>query len=178
MASQKAFFFNQNYCVGCHSCETACKVKNKLDIGMSWRKVATIESEINGRMVERYLSHACMHCEDPQCVRVCPVRSYTKREDGLVIHDESKCVGCGYCVYACPYEVPKINPNTKKAQKCSGCYDLIDAGEQPACVRGCPVQVLKMDDIKKLDSNGAVKEALGFKILPTNPSMRFAKMKK
>ena len=111
-------------------------------------------------------------------MKVCPTGAYTKREDGLVIQDKSKCVGCGYCVYACPYQTPVLNPNTKKVEKCDGCYDLIDAGEQPACVRGCPVQVLKMEDLEKLDSSGAVKDAIGFSTFDSIPSIRFAKAKK
>lgn len=178
MGSQKGFYFNQNYCVGCHACETACKVQNKIDLGVFWRKVNVVESEINGRLVERYLTHACMHCKDPQCAKVCPTGAYTKREDGIVIQDNSKCVGCGYCLYACPYQAPKLNPNSKKAEKCNMCYNLIDQGEEPACVRGCPVQVLKIDDLEKLDANGAVKEALGFSVFATNPSIRFVKLKK
>ncbi|SHN60192.1 4Fe-4S dicluster domain-containing protein [Desulfitobacterium chlororespirans] len=177
MAGQKAFLYNQNYCVGCHSCETACMVKNQVDVGVSWRTLDSFEVEINGRMVERYLSHSCMHCAEPQCASVCPTKAYTKREDGLVIQDHDKCVGCGYCIYACPYQAPKMNPYTKKTEKCTGCYDLIDAGEQPMCVRGCPVQVLKIEDIDKLDAEGAVKEAIGFQAFATNPSMRFVKIK-
>ena len=179
MAKQKAFYYNQNYCVGCHACETACKVYHKIDVGMQWRKVDTLEIETGGRMVERNLSLACMHCADPACVKVCPVKAYTKRaEDGIVVHDPNKCVGCGYCIYACPYQAPKLNPNTGRAEKCNMCLELLEQGEDPACVRGCPLQVLKVDDLDKLEAIGEIKTCVGFPVFNTGPSIRFAPAKK
>jgi DMSO reductase iron-sulfur subunit len=173
LGNQLGFLYNQKYCVGCQACETACKNRNKVDVGVRYRIVEHFEKEVNERQVDRYLSHACMHCEKPACAEVCPVKAYTKREDGIVIHDQSKCVGCGYCLYACPYQAPKMNPNKHKAEKCNLCYDLMDAGEQPACVRGCPLQILAVGELAELESKGAVKEGLEFPVFKTNPSIRF-----
>ncbi|HHY26858.1 MAG TPA: 4Fe-4S dicluster domain-containing protein [Desulfitobacterium dehalogenans] len=179
MAEQKAFYFNQNYCVGCHACETACKVTNEIDVGVKWRKVDTIEKEIGGRLVEMNLSHACMHCAKPACAEVCPVKAYTKREeDGIVYQDHDKCIGCGQCVAACPYQVPVLNTKVKKAEKCDMCLELLEQGEDPACVQGCPLQVLKINDLSKLDAEGAVKECIGFAVFATDPSIRFAPIRK
>lgn len=179
MQTQMAFYYNQNRCVGCRACQTACMVFNKLDVGMSWRKVQDFETEVNGRTVDVHLSTACQHCQEPACQKVCPVGAYTKRsKDGLVVQDHSKCIGCGKCVAACPYKVPQINPTSKKAEKCNGCFALVDQGKVPDCVRGCPVQVLKWDNLAKLDASGAAKEAFGFKALKTGPSVRFVATKK
>lgn len=178
MSNQRAFYFEQQYCVGCRACEIACKVKNKIDLGVHWRTVDSFETTVNGRQVERFLTHACMHCKEPQCMKVCPTNSYSKREDGIVIHNKETCVGCGYCIYACPYNAPQMNPKTKKVEKCHMCYDLIDKGEEPACVRGCPVQVNKIGSLEELDAKNAAKEAIGFSTFLCGPSMRFSNPKK
>ncbi len=179
MGKQLGFYYNQNYCIGCQACETACKNKNKLDVGVRWRKVDTIETTANGRPVEKFLTHACMHCEKPACAEVCPVNAYTKRaEDGIVIQDHDKCVGCGYCVYACPYQAVQYNKREGKASKCDMCLDYQKQGEPPACVRGCPLQVLKVSDVSDMEKSGAVKECIGFPVFETHPSMRFTPPKK
>lgn len=175
MSKQKAFLFDQDRCVGCKACAMACKVKNKLEVGVNWRNVDSFEVEVNGRYVERFLTHACMHCEDPQCLKACPTNSYTKREDGIVLHNKETCVGCGYCIYACPYQAVQMNPITKKVEKCDMCVDLLAQGEKPACVRGCPVQVHHIDDLDVLDRKGKSKNGIGFPIFGCNPSMRFEK---
>lgn len=179
MGVQKAFYYNQNYCIGCRACQTVCMVFNSLDVGMNWRQVEDYEVEIGGRSVDRHLSVACHHCQDPACVKACPQGAYTKRKkDGLVVQDHGKCVGCGKCIAACPYKAPKMNPSSKKVEKCDGCVALVDQGRVPECVRGCPVQVLKWDDLRALEAKGAVKEAIGFRALKTNPSIRFVPQRK
>jgi len=179
MGIQKAFYYNQNYCVGCTACAMACRVANNTDLGISWREVDEYETKFRGRAVVRNLSHACNHCKKPACMTACPVGAYSKREkDGLVVQDHSKCIGCGKCIQACPYKAPKMNSRTNKAEKCHGCAELLDKGELAACVRGCPVQILKMENLAELESKGAVKEAIGFVTYPTQPSVRFVLAKK
>lgn len=179
MRIQKAFYYNQNYCVGCRACQTACMAFNKVDVGMSWRKVQDFEVQVNGREVERHLSTSCNHCKSPACVSACPQGAYTKREkDGLVVQDHSKCVGCGKCIEACPYKAPQMNPSSGKVEKCNGCYSLVDQGKVPECVRGCPVQAMKFDSLAKLDAGGAAKQAIGFTVFKTNPSIRFVPPRK
>lgn len=179
MRTQKAFYYNQSRCIGCRACQTACMVFNKLDVGMNWRKVQDFETQVNGREVDLHLSTACNHCEQPACVKACPAAALTKRaKDGLVVQDPEKCIGCGKCVEACPYKVPQMNARTNKAEKCNGCAPLVDQGKAPECVRGCPVQVLKWDDMAKRDASGASKEAFGFKVYKTKPSTRFVTPKK
>jgi DMSO reductase iron-sulfur subunit len=179
MGIQKAFYYNQNYCVGCTACQMACNVAKTLDLGVTWREVEEYEIKRNGKLVATNLSHACNHCKSPACLKSCPVGAYTKREkDGLVVQDHSKCIGCGNCVKACPYKAAKMNTKTKKAEKCDGCFDLLDHGEEAACVRGCPVQVLKMGNLDELEAKGAVREVFGFTAFKTNPSTRFVPLKK
>jgi len=172
---QKGFYYNQNDCIGCHACVIACKVQNQVNPSMAWRKVEAFSTTVNGRDVVRYLSSACHHCADPQCVKVCPVQAFSKREeDGLVVQNHDLCLGCGNCVQSCPYGSPQLNLLEGIAEKCSGCPELVEQGLPPACVSGCPVQVLKMVDLAKADSAGAMQEAVGFIVSDSAPSIRFA----
>ncbi len=88
------------------------------------------------------LSIACNHCVHPKCAGVCPTDAFVQREDGIVYIDESKCIGCGYCNWACPYAVPQYNPALGHMTKCNFCMDNLDAGLPPACVAACPLRVL------------------------------------
>jgi tetrathionate reductase subunit B len=127
-----------NKCVGCHSCSVACKTENEVPpaVFRSWVKVSE-----KGNFPEAKASALpvlCNNCENAVCVRVCPVTASYQRPDGIVMIDPHKCVGCKYCMAACPYQVRHINPVRKYAQKCFFCYHRIDNGLKPACVDTCP----------------------------------------
>jgi tetrathionate reductase subunit B len=83
------------------------------------------------------LPRLCNHCDNPPCIPVCPVSATYKREDGIVAVDGDRCVGCAYCVQACPYDARFINHETNKADKCTFCAHRVDAGLLPACVETC-----------------------------------------
>ena len=84
-----------------------------------------------------FLPRLCNHCDDPPCVAKCPVNATSKREDGVVLVDGERCVGCAYCVQACPYDARFINRDTGKADKCTFCAHRLEAGLLPACVETC-----------------------------------------
>jgi anaerobic dimethyl sulfoxide reductase subunit B len=175
MATQLGFYMNLERCIGCHTCEVACKDKNDLEVGPRWRRVRVVEGGAYPKPFVYYVSMACNHCEDPACAKACPVGAYTKREDGLVVHDPSKCIGCKYCTFACPYSAPQFDEAKGKAGKCSGCADLVDKGGKPVCVDSCIVRALEFGPIDELEKKypGAVQSLpVMSSPAPTNPSIR------
>ncbi|MFZ3102598.1 MAG: 4Fe-4S dicluster domain-containing protein [Desulfitobacteriaceae bacterium] len=144
---QMGFLYDQTKCIGCHACQGACKRVNKWEEGVMWRRVLS-----KGERMERvYLSMGCNHCAHPACVSVCPVSAYRKRpQDGIVEHDREKCIGCKYCLYACPYHVPMFSEATGRISKCHFCYTRQEAGQKPACVEACPMQALNFGEMKEL----------------------------
>ena len=93
------------------------------------------------------LSIACNHCVHPKCAGVCPVDAYEVRPDGIVLINTQKCIGCGYCAWACPYDAPQVDKSAGHMTKCNLCYDNLDAGLPPACVAACPLRCLELVEI-------------------------------
>lgn len=130
-------------CIGCHACHVACKSENKVPQGVFRTHVKYYEAGKYPKVKRFFLNAICMHCEDPPCVPVCPTKATFKREDGIVLVDYDKCIGCGYCVNSCPYDARYITPTqvgdkrAGKADKCTFCAHRIAAGLDPACVNTC-----------------------------------------
>ncbi len=145
-----AFTFDASACTGCKACQIACKDKNNLPVGVLWRRVFEVsggEWQKQGQAWENSvfaynLSIACNHCVHPKCAGVCPTDAFVQREDGIVYIDETRCMGCGYCAWACPYSVPQYNPDLGRMTKCNFCMDELDQGRPPACVAACPMRIL------------------------------------
>lgn len=146
--AQYGFVININDCYGCKTCSVACKSENQTPEGVTWRKVREFKSDSPNRI--DFISMSCNHCDEPQCLKVCPVSAYTKREDGIVLQDHERCLGCRSCVMACPYSAPQYDPVTKKVSKCDMCVDRIDQGLVPRCVESCPAKVIKWGEISEL----------------------------
>lgn len=130
-------------CIGCHACHVACKAENKVPQGVFRTHVKYYEKGEYPKPKRFFLNAICMHCEDPPCVPVCPVNATFKREDGIVLVNYEKCIGCGYCVNACPFDARYITPThvgdirSGKADKCTFCAHRLDVGVEPACVSTC-----------------------------------------
>ncbi|OCC15498.1 Tetrathionate reductase subunit B [Dissulfuribacter thermophilus] len=124
-------------CIGCQACTVACSIENQIPVGKFRTIVSTYEIERYGTTHRINLPRLCNHCEKPACVQVCPTQATKKRKDGIVVVDNSVCVGCGYCIQACPYEARFINPLTRTADKCTFCLHRLEAGLYPACVETC-----------------------------------------
>jgi anaerobic dimethyl sulfoxide reductase subunit B (iron-sulfur subunit) len=154
------FTFDASACSGCKTCQEACKDKNELPVGVLWRRVFEVsggEWKSTGRAWENSvfaynLTLACNHCRHPKCAGVCPTDAYTVRPDGIVLLDSSRCMGCGYCAWACPYDAPQYDGKLGVMTKCNFCYDNLDAGLPPTCVSACPLRVLEYGTIEALST--------------------------
>ncbi len=151
------FTFDASACTGCKSCQVACKDKNALPPGVLWRRVYEVTggswqqqgAAWTNTVFAYNVSVGCNHCEDPACASACPTGAYRVRDDGIVVQEASKCLGCQYCAWACPYSAPQYSPELGRTTKCDFCCDLIDQGVAPACVNACPMRALdftKVDD--------------------------------
>jgi Fe-S-cluster-containing dehydrogenase component len=160
-------------CIGCGRCVDACKTENNVprDAGhfRTWVEryritdsgEAVVDSP-NGAIdgfrddpmdqdVVRtfFVPKLCNHCDSPPCVQVCPVGATYKSPDGVVLVDQSYCIGCRYCIQACPYGARFLDPKTHTAQKCTFCYHRISKGMLPACVEVCPTQARVFGEVHK-----------------------------
>lgn len=146
MKIQLAFFFDQARCMACSSCSVSCKDSNDVNPGLvHWRKQFTHEHDNNFFP----LSMACNHCEDPACLKACPIGAIYKDDRGIVLIDRNKCEGLGDCTVACPYEVPQFADDRQEpvkkegwqiehpVQKCTMCVERVEQGEVPVCVKSC-----------------------------------------
>lgn len=165
MARMK-FLCDADRCIECNACVTACKNEHEVPWGINRRRVVTIN---DGEPDEISLSVACMHCSDAPCAAVCPTDCFTIRDDGIVLHSKEKCIGCGYCFYACPFGAPQYPQATNfgsrgKMDKCTFCAggtdypdmseeefrtygrNRISEGKLPLCAEMCSTKALLAGD--------------------------------
>lgn len=148
---QLGFYYDASTCIGCRTCQIACKDKNNLEVGALFRRVYDFEG---GRFPHPWVTHlsiGCNHCAEPRCVENCPTGALTKRtEDGLVVQDPDRCIGCRYCIWSCPYGAPQYLEKAGRVGKCDACIDLVEQGRNPACVDACVMRALEFGDIEEL----------------------------
>lgn len=139
---------DENRCVGCHACETACKMNKDLPVGPRLIKVQSIEFFEAGGEVWRFNSRPirCVHCDASPCLRVCPTRAISKaRGINITMVDQEKCIGCKLCLLVCPFSAPQFN-SRQRMLKCDLCFDYLEMGQQPVCVSSCPVGALRLEE--------------------------------
>ncbi len=186
MSKRYAILIDMDRCIGCHACTIACKMTNRLPQSVSWSQVKTIGSDgmdepagVYPNLQLAWLPMLCQHCEDAPCEKVCPVGAISKRDDGIVVLDEDKCIGCRYCMWACPYGAPQIDEEKHVVTKCHMCYYRVDQGKQPACVEACVYGARIFGDVNDPESKvsrlSAAKQARP--LLPelgAKPAVRYA----
>lgn len=158
-STRKGFLVDTSRCIGCRSCQVACKQWNKLDADKTknqgtfenprdltpalFNRIRFVESETSGQVTWRFVNERCMHCGEAGCMKVCPSPgALTRTKDGIVVFNKEKCISCKYCVSACPFNVPRYDDDNK-VSKCHWCFDRVDGGLSPACVKACPTQTLQ-----------------------------------
>lgn len=198
--TQLALAIDLDVCVGCHACVTSCKQWNtsgeagplsdlnpyeKDPTGTFFNRVQTYEVGVFPDTEVVHFPKSCLHCEDPPCVPVCPTgASYKRKEDGIVLVDYDKCIGCKYCSWACPWGVREIDEKKKVMTKCTLCVDRIydesipEGERKPACVLACPTKARFFGDIDDPNSeiSKAIEEKQGYQLMPewgTNPSNKY-----
>jgi formate dehydrogenase iron-sulfur subunit len=172
MAEPMGFFTDPTVCIGCKACEVACKQWNQLPAldderstlsgdsydntrrldGTHWRHVKFVEQFDETRSDGRWtmLSDVCKHCVQAGCLEVCPTGAIIRTEFDTVVIQSDTCNGCKACLAACPFGVIDINPVSKTAQKCTLCYDRLQAGMEPACSQACPTDSIVFGPVREL----------------------------
>ena len=179
MAQPMGFFTDTTVCIGCKACEVACKEWNQLPAaeggmptlsgdsydntrrldGIHWRHVRFVEQFTPDRSQGRWLlmSDVCKHCVRAGCLEVCPTGAIVRTEFDTVVIQSDVCNGCRDCMAACPFGVIGVNPASGTAQKCTLCYDRLQAGLQPACSKACPTESIRFGPISDLKTLAAAR---------------------
>jgi formate dehydrogenase iron-sulfur subunit len=165
---QYAFEVDLDKCSGCKACVTACHSLNGLEDGETWRSVGLLHGGEPEAPVQKTVTTACHHCLEPACMAGCPVKAYDKDPDtGIVKHLDDQCIGCQYCIFTCPYEVPQYSVSRGIVRKCDMCSDRLSAGEAPACVQSCPNGAIAINVVERAS---ALEAAQADAFLPGAPA--------
>ncbi|MFC2010860.1 4Fe-4S dicluster domain-containing protein [Chloroflexota bacterium] len=159
--ASKAVLYDPSQCRGCRACETACRHWNKLQpehkplelSTTSWTVIKSLDLNNNGKKEQLLLKRQCMHCTQASCEAVCPTGAITHQREAVIV-DQEWCIGCGYCVQACPFDVPFKCEEKGTIQKCILCTDRTAQGLKPACVEACPAGAVIYGDRDELIAEG------------------------
>lgn len=164
MALQKryAFVIEVDRCIDCKACIVACEVENLVPLGhhRNWVKSSPLRGAFPN-LGQDFVPGNCMHCTYPPCVQVCPTAASYQRADGLVLIDQDKCIGCRFCIEACPYGARYFDEQRGVVDKCSACVHRLDVGQAPACVETCVGGARHFGDLNDPNSDVAKLLATG-----------------
>jgi Fe-S-cluster-containing dehydrogenase component len=146
---------DQDRCIGCHACTTACKSENDVPLGVTRTFVKSVDVGVFPQVRRNFQVTRCNQCTDAPCVAACPTGAMFRRPDGIVDFDKEICIGCKACMAACPYDAIFINPEDHSAEKCNFCAHRLDIGLEPACVSVCPTEAILVGDLNDPQSEVA-----------------------
>ncbi|HTP51968.1 MAG TPA: formate dehydrogenase subunit beta [Anaeromyxobacteraceae bacterium] len=146
-------------CIGCKACQSACMEWNNLrDVvgtfegsytnppdldDQSWTVMKFNETEVNGQFAWLIFKDGCLHCTEPGCLKACPSPgAIVQYQNGIVDFQQDHCIGCGYCIAGCPFNIPRLRKEDSRVYKCTLCSDRVAVGLEPACIKSCPTQAL------------------------------------
>jgi len=168
-SGKRAMLYDANKCVGCRACQSACKSWNKLReesvgyggiyenpgslSGTTWTLIKARELGLNGTNRLFFRKYQCFHCTEASCEAVCPVAAISHNNEAVVIN-QKLCIGCGYCVQACPFDVAHRDEETGTSRKCTLCVDRTSKGLNPACVEACPAEAVIWGDRSEFIAEG------------------------
>ncbi|KKM11307.1 hypothetical protein SY88_09530 [Clostridiales bacterium PH28_bin88] len=180
-------------CDGCAECQVACTRFHRIPPGQEWIKIYRLQNFEEA--TPYWFPRVCMQCDDPPCVKVCPVGATFKREDGIVLIDQDRCIGCRFCLAACPYsaryfnwadspETPEqkaepydIEKNTPHrrgvAEKCLFCPGLVRQGKLPSCADACPMNAIYFGDRNEDAVTNRIGQTLGLSALKAQGAFRY-----
>jgi formate dehydrogenase iron-sulfur subunit len=159
MSKQPAMLIDTTLCTGCQECVKACKNENHLGTDRAWREQGAIDdlsatrfSTVLRRANDHFVKQQCRHCLEPACVSACLVGAMQKSPEGPVIYDSDRCMGCRYCMVACPFGIPRYEWDraVPLVRKCNLCYPRITERKLPACVEACPEKAAIFGDRAEL----------------------------
>ncbi len=153
--SHYAIVVDLDLCTGCMSCEVACKQENDVALGQYWNKVLRIAQGEFPDTKQYWVPTMCQQCAEAPCVHVCPTGASYRNEDNIVLIDKEKCIGCQYCMMACPYGVRSWNQELRSVEKCTMCNQLTSVGELPACVKNCASKCRFYGDLDDPESDAS-----------------------
>ncbi|GAB1535382.1 4Fe-4S dicluster domain-containing protein [Geovibrio sp. ADMFC3] len=150
---KKTLVIDLDRCIGCYSCEISCKNENLIDLGVYYNKVQTMGPSGKFPDIEMYyLPTVCQSCKNAPCVEVCPTGASYINDEGVILIDKAKCIGCLACMSACPYGARSFNVGVGVVEKCTLC-DHLKAPDKPACVKACCAKARFVGDIEDPDSD-------------------------
>ena len=141
------FLIDASRCIDCRACLVACSVENT--VSMNNTRIWIKDTGVIGQFpdLQRFTApYHCMHCIDPSCVSACTVGALQRNKDGIITYDDDRCIGCRYCMYACPFEIPNFEWEKRLSliEKCDLCVTRLEEGQQqPACAATCPTQAIQ-----------------------------------
>jgi Fe-S-cluster-containing dehydrogenase component len=153
-----AIVIDSRKCINCKACVVACRAENRVPLGASRDWIGEEHRGAWPKLFAAYEPEQCHHCMNPSCVRVCPTGASWQRSDGVVLVNQDDCIGCRYCMIACPYNARFFREDQGVVEKCTLCVHRLDRGELPACVETCPSKVRIVGDIA--DPNGRLQQLL------------------